>query len=227
MFKNITTIIVFSTLSMMVSAHPGGQDKQGGHFNRSTGEYHCHRAGCVATQNQVKQATREAQDEGRAFSAMYDRKDWKHWSDFDSDCMNTRHEILKDQAVGPVRLSPDGCYVSTGLWDDPYSGKKYTRASDLDIDHVVPLFWAHKHGGANWPVQLKEQYANDPEGLLAVDDGLNQQKSAKGPDEWMPPNKAYHCGYIAHFDRIVAKYRLQYTPSEQQFMAAARSRCRH
>lgn len=28
-------------------AHPGGVDENGGHVNRATGEYHCHRPGCV------------------------------------------------------------------------------------------------------------------------------------------------------------------------------------
>jgi hypothetical protein len=27
-------------------AHPGGLDARGGHYNRKTGEYHCHRASC-------------------------------------------------------------------------------------------------------------------------------------------------------------------------------------
>ena len=39
--KHILTIaIVFSTL--MLSAHPGGIDARGGHYNRKTGEYHYH-----------------------------------------------------------------------------------------------------------------------------------------------------------------------------------------
>ncbi len=27
-------------------AHPGGLDGRGGHYNRKTGEYHCHRSSC-------------------------------------------------------------------------------------------------------------------------------------------------------------------------------------
>lgn len=51
--------------------------------------------------------------------------------------MNTRHEILKDQAKHSIKLSPDGCYVSMGIWVDPFSGKTYTRASELDVDHIA------------------------------------------------------------------------------------------
>ena len=27
-------------------AHPGGLDSRGGHYNRKTGEYHCHKSSC-------------------------------------------------------------------------------------------------------------------------------------------------------------------------------------
>lgn len=33
--------------SLPLQAHPGGQDSNGGHVNRATGEYHCHRSDCV------------------------------------------------------------------------------------------------------------------------------------------------------------------------------------
>ena len=136
----------------------------------------------------------------------YNRSDWKHWSDFDNDCMNTRHEILKEQADGPINLSYEGCSVIAGVWDDPYSGKRYTRPSDLDVDHVVPLKWAHDHGGANWSARKKEKFANDYINLLAVDDGLNQSKGSKGPTEWLPPNHGFRCDYLGLWVNVLKKY---------------------
>lgn len=186
--------------------HPGGLDKSGGHTHKSTGEYHCHRDPCSSQWKQSEKALQEAVTQKREFSLVYRREDWKHWSDFDSDCMNTRHEILLEQAVGPVKLSPDGCYVSKGVWNDPYSGKTFYRASDLDIDHVVAISWAHRRGGDKWSPRQKELFANDPVNLLAVDDGLNKQKSDKGPSEWMPPNISYHCKYLNHWEKVLKKY---------------------
>ncbi len=136
----------------------------------------------------------------------YNRKSWAHWSDFDSDCMNTRHEILLEQADGPVKKSPDGCYVSTGSWDDPFRGKTLVRESDLDVDHIVPLKWASDHGGLKWSAAKKERFANDPINLLAVDDGLNQSKGAKGPTLWMPPNHAFRCEYLGLWGSVLSKY---------------------
>lgn len=218
---------VFAALiaSSFINAHPGGVDAFGGHKNKSTGEYHCHRDSCRAAQNQVKSATQVAEKEGRSFSQLYDRKDYPHWSDLDGDCMNTRHEILAASSVGTTSLSPDGCYVSSGQWNDPFNGKVYTRASDLDVDHVVPLKWAHIHGAAGWPRNLKEQFANDPENLLAVDDALNQAKGAKGATEWMPPNQSYQCEYLSRWVLVLKKYSLAMQPSENRIFQKQLSAC--
>lgn len=139
-------------------------------------------------------------------SFTYKREHWNHWSDLDGDCMNTRHEILLEQADGPVTLSPNGCYVSKGTWIDPFSGKMFFRASELDVDHVIPLMWAHLHGGWAWSAEEKEVFANDELNLLAVHDELNKKKGAKGPTEWMPPNVQFRCEYIDIWSRVLNKY---------------------
>jgi hypothetical protein len=202
----LKVLFVCLLLPTLVWAHGGGLDKNGGHNDRKNGGYHCHRQPCYGNQNASKNAMKEAVKKQRPFSYVYNRSDWKHWSDFDRDCMNTRHEILADQADGRIKLSPDGCYVSTGLWNDPFSGKQLTRASDLDVDHVIPLKWAHDHGGDAWSAAKKEIFANDPINLLAVDDGLNQKKGAKGPDEWLPPNRAFRCEYLFIWEQVLEKY---------------------
>ena len=72
-------VMVLASLSTTSTwAHPGGVDDRGGHTNRKTGEYHCHREGCDA-RTQVERATREAEREGRAFVERYDRRLYKHW----------------------------------------------------------------------------------------------------------------------------------------------------
>ena len=203
-----TTIVVAITMlgSQWAMAHWGGWDKQGGHNDRKNGGYHCHKEPCFTIHRQSAKAVNDAVTLKRAFRSVYDRNDWKHWSDFDGDCMNTRHEVLAAQADGPTKRSPDGCYVSTGAWNDPFSGKTLTRASDLDIDHVVPLKWASDHGGNAWSAKKKERFTNDPLNLLAVDDALNQAKGARGPDEWLPPNHAFRCEYLQLWQQVLRAY---------------------
>jgi hypothetical protein len=140
--------------------------------------------------------------------------------------MNTRHEILLAQADGPVNKSPDGCYVSTGTWNDRFSGKTYHRASDLDVDHIIPLKWASIHGGLSWSSQKKEESANDPLNLLAVDVGLNQSKGVKGPTQWMPPNHSFRCEYIGRWQMILNKYSsLKMTSKEARIFDKQKNAC--
>ena len=87
----------------------------------------------------------------------------------------------------------------SGSWNDPYSGRTITDATKLDIDRMVPLKEAHESGGHAWDVYRKRDYANDlsdPNTLIAVDRGLNRQKGAGDPAEWLPPNKAYQAEYV-------------------------------
>jgi hypothetical protein len=169
--------------------------------------------------NQVDNATNEAIDEGRAFVTLYDRSDWPHWLDDDKDCQNTRHEILIQTSNKAVEFkTKNECNVLSGEWYDPYSGDTFTISKDLDLDHIVPLKFAHGHGADNWSRERKKQFANDHDNLLLVNASLNRQKGAKGLDEWLPPNQSYKCEYIARFNSVMAQYELSYIPSEKRII---------
>lgn len=146
-----------------------------------------------------------------ATASSYDRKEWlPRWSDSDRDCQDTRHELLIRYSLAPVAYTrADNCRVATGLWLDPYTGNFYSKASDLDVEHIVPLKWAHDHGGAKWSRELKRRFAEDPDNLWLVDDGRNQSKGDRGPDEWMPPYVPVSRIYVQRFMAIVQKYGLQ------------------
>ncbi len=153
------------------------------------------------------------------YSTLYDRKQWTHWIDEDGDCQDTRAETLISQTAEEIEYRDNkGCVVLSGVWYDPYSAQVWYEASELDIDHIVPLKWAHGHGGDVWSPEVKRQFANDPANLIAVEDNLNQTKGAKGPDEWLPPNEVFECAYVRMFDKIVRKYGLIYTSGEHVFV---------
>lgn len=164
-----------------------------------------------------QQAEKEAQREGRAFTSDYDRAEWPHWIDDDSDCQNTRHETLISTSNIPVEFKTDkGCQVAVGEWYDPYSGDIFTDSTALDLDHIVPLKFAHGHGGDKWSRDKRKTFANDSENLLLVKASLNRQKGAKGLDEWLPPNHAYRCEYIERFMDVIEKYGLLLIPNEKR-----------
>jgi hypothetical protein len=112
-------------------------------------------------------------------------------------------------------MSNNGERVIRGKWNDPYSGKVFYQSKQMDVDHVVPLFYSWKRGARNWTTAQRRQFANDSANLLAVDAGLNRAKSAQGFTDWMPPNPAYRCQYILRFDRIMRKYGLTYLDTER------------
>jgi hypothetical protein len=169
--------------------------------------------------NQVDNATNEAIDEGREFVTLYDRSDWPHWLDDDKDCQNTRHEILIQSSIKPVEFKTGNeCNVLTGEWYDPYSGETFTISKELDLDHIVPLKFAHGHGADNWSRERKAIFANDLDNLILAKASLNRQKGAKGLTEWLPPNFSYRCEYVARFNAVLVKYKLSYIPSEQRIV---------
>jgi hypothetical protein len=138
----------------------------------------------------------------------YSRDKFGHgWDDADGDCQNTRQEILISLSTNPVRFADDKeCRVTFGRWISMYSGEVIFDASKADIDHIVPLKWAWEHGADKWSQEKREQFANDPVNLVAVEASLNRSKGAKGLDEWLPP--ANQEQYKARFMRILTKYQI-------------------
>lgn len=150
-----------------------------------------------------------------ANSDTYDRDDWRHWTDADDDGLRTRDEVLASESLATVAM--DGVKVQGGLWSGPYTGLVSNRTRDFQIDHMVPLKEAHESGGHAWTAAEKEAYANDlsnPQHLIAVKGGSNGSKGAKDPAEWLPPNRAYWCTYLADWVEIKRRWDLTMDQAE-------------
>lgn len=157
-----------------------------------------------------------ATDPGRGTAyAGYDREDYGGWIDEDRNCMDTRAEVLSAMSTGPVRMRSNGCSVDSGKWFDPYTNRTFTLASELDIDHIVPLAWAHAHGAAAWPSSKKTEFANWQPNLIPVEAAANRQKGASAPWDWMPPNDAHKCQYLIRFQRIALQWELEFSRDEK------------
>lgn len=136
------------------------------------------------------------------------------WTDKDKDCQNSRMETLISQSVGQVQYkSAKQCRVTSGKWISPFTGRTIYSASDIDIDHVVPLHWAWHRGADKWSKEKRIQFANAPANLLSVESSLNRQKGGKGLDKWLPPKN--QCQYIARFLRVSNTFGLELSGREQ------------
>ena len=114
-----------------------------------------------------------------------------------------------------MSFTDNTCRVLTGKWLDPYTGKTFRQSADVDIDHMVPLYWAWQHGAHTWSKDKRVRFANDPRNLYAVQKSVNRAKSASGPLKWLPPNISFRCSYIVFFERISKIYDLRMSNDEE------------
>ncbi|MCX5197051.1 HNH endonuclease family protein [Streptomyces sp. NBC_00249] len=124
----------------------------------------------------------------------YSRSLFPHWSTVSGTC-NTRETVLKRDGVNVVTDS--ACASVSGSWYSEYDGATWTVASDIDIDHMVPLAEAWRSGASSWTTAQRQQFANDltrPQ-LIAVTDNVNQAKGDLDPGKWLPPRTDYRCTY--------------------------------
>ncbi len=124
----------------------------------------------------------------------YSREQFPHWSTASGEC-DTREVVL---ARDGSRVGRDSdCDAISGSWYSPYDGATWSRSSDVDIDHVVPLAEAWRSGADEWTESRREAFANDLDNsqLIAVTDDVNQAKGDEPPDTWKPPLESYWCTY--------------------------------
>lgn len=108
------------------------------------------------------------------------------------DYLDTRELVIQQSVPGP----------------DEYSGEALV-ASDIEIDHVVPLAAAWDMGAWAWDAGTRRRFANDAErNLVATAAEINRDKSDSTLAEWMPPDRSGHCSYAARFLEVSARYHL-------------------
>ncbi len=175
---------------------------------------------------------------GRALKTGYDRDEFgSAWTDATTaqgsrNGCDTRNDVLRrdlDDLV--VQEGTAGCVASTGTLDDPYSGQEMTfvrgedSASGIHIDHVVSLSNAWQTGAQQLTQQMRENLANDPLNLWAVDGSLNQAKGDGDAATWLPPDTSIRCELVARQVAVKAEYQLWVTPPEAEAIARVLGDC--
>lgn len=155
-------------------------------------------------------------------SEPYQRtKQFGRWIRYKNEgCYNTRTQVLKSFSKTPVQYRNNNpCTVESGYWSDPYSGKVFTKSSDLQIDHMVPLKDAYINGAWKWSKKERCAFANFKSTqfhLIPVDKFENMRKSDRTPADYLPPNPGYVCTYLKNWLEIKLIWNLQMSASEAE-----------
>ncbi|QLJ00641.1 HNH endonuclease [Streptomyces sp. NEAU-sy36] len=154
----------------------------------------------------------------------YSRDKFPTWITIEGTC-DTREWILKRDGTNVVTDS--ACKSTSGSWYSPYDGATWTAASDVDIDHLVPLAEAWDSGAGKWTTAQRQAFANDvtrPQ-LLAVTDNVNQSKGDQDPATWVPSRSAYVCTYVRAWVQVKYYYDLSVDPAEKSALQNYLSSC--
>ncbi|MER5730106.1 HNH endonuclease family protein [Streptomyces sp. NPDC002138] len=157
-------------------------------------------------------------------SSGYSRALFPHWITQSGAC-NTREVVLKRDGVNVVQDS--SCAAVSGSWYSEYDGATWTAASDLDIDHMVPLAEAWRSGASSWTTAKRQQFANDltrPQ-LIAVTDNVNQAKGDKDPAAWLPSRTDYRCTYVRMWVNVKQYWDLSIDSAEKTALTNVLNGC--
>jgi hypothetical protein len=167
---------------------------------------------------------------GRGPKTGYDRDKFGYaWMDsvpggvpFAHNGCDTRNDLLKRDGEEVRFRTGSNCVVISMTLRDPYTGKtiswRKSRATAVQIDHVMPLSYDWQMGASRWPKGKREDIANDPLNLIPVDGPANGAKGDSGPATWLPPNKRIRCAYSVRFAQVSLKYDLPVTAADKRMM---------
>ena len=152
----------------------------------------------------------------------YDRDKFRHWTDADGDCQDTRDEVLDAESL----VATAGCDITEGKWRSYYDGVTTEDPSDFDIDHLVPLAESWDSGAKRWTRKTRERFANDlgdQRSLVAVTASANRSKSDRDPAEWMPARA--QCKYVRQWVAVKLRWRLTVDRPERSFLVDRAAAC--
>jgi hypothetical protein len=144
----------------------------------------------------------------------YDRDLFPHWITISGTC-NTRETVLMRDGTDVVTNS--SCAATSGSWYSPYDGATWYAASDVDIDHLVPLAEAWRSGAYAWTTSERRSFANDLTNaqLWAVTDNVNQAKGDQDPSTWKPSLTSFWCTYAKAWIDVKYEWELKVQSSEK------------
>ena len=223
--RRLQTLIGLAALlpTGLVWAHAGPLDENGGHYDGQS--YHCHMPDCEMPDSFLRSGQDSFFFDPDRRDKFFNEIDWDYKRDYDGDCQSTRHEILVITSRAPVSYTnPRNCEVRLGEWFDEYTGETFTVAAQIDIDHVIPLRYAHNQGGDAWPPEKKLMFANDPVNIMLTERSEIRRKNERGPSRYLP-REEYQCDYVRQWQAIAEKYDLRLANADRNRITVILREC--
>jgi hypothetical protein len=168
-------------------------------------------------------------------SAPYRRSEWgEGWDNHGRGC-DTREIVLFAQGRGvqqgqgcrPV------CPPGPACWTSPYDGVATGSASDLEIDHRVPVAEAARSRVIGtgrsatrvWSPEQKHAFYEDQANLIAITDNLNSGRGDDDPGTWSPPSEAAWCEFATGYINTKIAHRLTVDQAEYNGLARMLATC--
>ncbi|WP_371779233.1 HNH endonuclease family protein [Streptosporangium subroseum] len=157
-------------------------------------------------------------------ASTYNRDLFPHWITISGSC-DTREQVLKRDGTNVVTSS--SCSATSGRWFSPYDGATWTAASDVDIDHMVPLAEAWRSGAWAWTTAKRQSFANSLNDgqLWAVTDNVNQSKSDQDPSTWKPSVASFRCTYARAWIGVKSNWGLSLQSAEKTALQSMLAAC--
>ncbi|MBG0825974.1 HNH endonuclease [Planomonospora sp. ID91781] len=154
----------------------------------------------------------------------YSRERFPHWAAQGSGC-DTREMVLARDGQNVQRDA--ACRAVAGTWHSAYDGRTLSAASQVDVDHVVPLAEGWRSGADAWSDTERKAFANDltrPQ-LIAVSAAANRAKGDQPPNLWKPPLRGAWCVYARAWIDVKHHYTLTVTDPERRALAEMLDTC--
>ncbi|WP_030419582.1 HNH endonuclease family protein [Streptomyces sp. SCSIO 75703] len=182
-----------------------------------------------ADQAKAREIIEQVRTKGRGPKTGYARDEFGYaWMDtadgvpLARNGCDTRNDVLQRDGEDLRFRDGSDCVVISMTLDDPYTGTtidwRKEKASEVQIDHVVPLSYSWQMGAKQWPVSKRKQLANDVLNLIPVEGRANSAKGDSGPATWLPPNKSVRCAYAVRFAQVAVKYEMAVTAPDRDEM---------
>lgn len=200
-------------------------DLNGGHYD-NFGNYHCHLQGCRMTESRYQYRRNRLAGRASDRSEYFNQEDWPYWEDMDNDCQDARTEVLVlTSQVQVTYTNPRNCEVREGLWVDQYTGEQYTRAGELEIDHIIPPEYADASNGYQWDYSKRYNFANDPLNLIPVSRATHRRKRERGIASYRPRDE-YLCEYATAWQMVSEIYDLDLFTRDRSRMRSILEDCK-